>query len=184
MTKKAAGELPAISTKKGDGGTTDLCFGRRVPKDHYRPEAYGALEEAGVWLGLARAKAGKEFTRELLLDVQRRLFIIGSEMATETVDLSRLKKRLGADDLAQLEEQQIRLDAMLEVPAGFVVSGATETGALLDMARTVVRRAERRAVTLANKKELNNMFILPYINRLSDVLWMLARYEEGAGDLL
>jgi len=184
MSKKTAGGLPAISTKKGDGGMTGLCFGKRVPKDHYRPEAYGTLEEAGAWLGLARAKAGKTFTRKLLFEIQCCLFLIGTEMATESVNVDRLKSSLGADELAHLEAEQIRLNGMFDFPAGFVVCGASEIGALLDMARTVVRRAERRAVTLARRGHLNNLFILPYINRLSDVLWMLARYEEGKGDML
>jgi len=184
MTKKAADALPAISTKRGDGGMTDLCFGGRVPKDHYRPEAYGELEEACAWLGLARAKAANEFTRALLLEVQRRLFIIGGEMAAEPHNAGRLKRRLNAEDLALLEAGQIRLNGMFEFPKGFVICGASESGALLDLARTVLRRAERRAVTLKRRGGLENEFILPYINRLSDVLWMLARYEEGEGDLL
>jgi cob(I)alamin adenosyltransferase len=186
----------AVATGRGDDGTTALLFGGdRVLKGDLRTEAYGAVDEAVAALGLARAELsvmaidGSLSPRlarlaELVLRIQRELFVVGAELATNPDardkardDVTRVSARMveGMDDMLREVEAQIVL------PQEFVVPGETRLSAGLEMGRTVLRRAERRAVTLSSNDEgLAGSRLLPYLNRLADLLWVLARAAEQA----
>jgi cob(I)alamin adenosyltransferase len=169
-----------ISTKKGDGGRTRLLSGEEVPKDSIRTAAYGDLDEAVSAMGLARALSGDERIGELLYAIQKTCFLIGAELATSPAVASRLKERLERGDLEALERTGEELEEELKLPPVFIIPGSTPASAALDLARTVVRRVERGVVSLVENEEegIVNRYILPYLNRLSDVLFLLARLEE------
>lgn len=170
----------SITTKKGDDGTTGLLDNSRVKKSNLRPETYGTLDEAAAFLGLARATTDLERTRAFLLTVQNHLYLINAELACPPEYLHLLRKRLSADHLQKLEALAQAVEAELELPRKFVLYGESQVSALLDVARAVVRRAERRLVELCDRETVNNASILAYLNRLSDALFLLARYEEFA----
>ncbi len=164
-------------TSKGDDGETDL-FGRgRVEKDDPRLEAVGTVDEATSCLGMARALTAREETAALLERVQRELILLMGELAA--ADPARLPARLEAPAVAALEADIDRLGAAHPFPRGFVLPGATRAGAALDIARAVVRRAERRVVTLQRPLETPNPLLRRYLNRLSSLLFLLARIEEA-----
>jgi cob(I)alamin adenosyltransferase len=176
----------SIATKTGDAGTTALMYGRRLPKHHVRVEAYGAVDELNAWLGMARASASQGFVGEALLAIQQDLVGIMGELATALED----QPRYTADAYPRLEatmsERLDRLIAQLENQElclkGWATPGASPHAATLDVARTVCRRAERRISELHAIGELYNQAMLIYFNRLSDVLWLLARWVETRGD--
>ena len=174
----------SISTGRGDGGETGLLYGGRVPKDDLRTEAYGSLDEAISALGLARSLAGESPRADRILELQRELFIVGAELATgpgHRPDLERHFNVVTAAMVDALQGEILDLEARVPLPGGFVIPGGTSTGAAIDLARTLVRRAERRAVTLHRSGELENPEVLRYLNRCSDLLFMLAREaEQGA----
>lgn len=176
----------SIVTKTGDGGTTALMYGRRVSKNHPRVEAYGTVDELNAALGLARASAGEDFLRENLLAIQKELVVLMGELAVLPEDLSRYVKD-GYSVVAP--EMTAKLDALVrEVEAqnvsfkGWATPGATPASAALDVARTVCRRAERRVCGLREAGELKNAEIVVYLNRLSDLLWLMARWAETKGN--
>jgi cob(I)alamin adenosyltransferase len=168
-----------IYTKRGDDGTTGLLFGGRVQKSAKRIELNGAVDEAQAALGVARAEleAGSELG-ELLVSLERDLWVLMAEVATAPANRKKLvpgKSLLTADMVAALE---VRIDELTErtsMPAEFVVPGENRPSAALDVARTAVRRAERVAVTLPVPGSL----VIPYLNRLSDLVWTMARVAEG-----
>ena len=169
----------SISTREGDDGTTRLFSGEEVPKHHPRPAAYGDLDEAVSAMGLARSLAGSPRVREVLREIQRRCFVVGSELATSPARLDRLKERLDAEHLNELDELVEELEEQVELPPVFVVPGGSPGGAALDLARSVVRRLERSTSALAAGGEGGlSPHLQPWINRLSDVLFLLARLEE------
>lgn len=170
----------SITTKKGDDGTTGLLDNSRVKKSDPRPETYGTLDEAAAFLGLARATTDLERTRDFLLTVQNHLYVINAELACPPEYLHLLKKKLTGDHLQKLETLAQSLEAELALPRKFVLYGESQVSALLDVARAVVRRAERRLVELIEQENVDNPSILAYLNRLSDALFLLARYEEFA----
>lgn len=172
----------SIVTRHGDGGETSLLYGGRVPKDDLHTEAYGALDEAISALGLARALCPGTSRAGRLLDLQRDLFTVGAELATATPDRDKLEKHfatVGAAMVDALDVEVADLEGRVELPKGFVIPGGTPVAAALDLARTFVRRAERRAVTLDRAGGLANVEVLRYLNRCSDLLFMLAREAEG-----
>lgn len=178
-----------IYTRKGDTGSTGLLFGGdRVSKAALRTDAYGTTDEAVAALGLARAMVGSETDRmearlaELILRLQRELFVVGAELATHVDRRHRLADgatRVTAEMVTALEGEIDDLETMVEQPKEFVVPGETTTGAALDLARTTVRRAERRAVALAESDELPDSQVIPYLNRLADLLFVMARAADG-----
>lgn len=175
----------SIITKTGDRGDTGLLYGGRVPKDDPRVEAYGTVDEAVSALGLARALSRFSRVREAVLSIQKELFTVGAELATDTRQYDRFDahfKRVSPDQVAHLEEMFQGIEAEIAMPPTFIVPGATPASAALDLARTVVRRAERRAVDLQRNGMLLNMEIIRYLNRLSDVIYALARYETKDTD--
>lgn len=176
----------SIVTKTGDDGTTALMYGRRVPKNHPRVEAYGTVDELNAALGQARATANVNFIRDHLPTIQNDLVTLMGELAVALEDLPRYVK----DGYSVVVPgMTVKLDALVrEVEAqgvsfkGWAIPGATMNSAALDVARTVCRRAERRAYALKEGGELKNPEIIIYLNRLSDLLWLLARQAESKSD--
>ncbi len=178
-----------IYTRKGDDGTTGLLFGGdRVSKADPRTDAYGTVDEAVSALGLARAAIGTVTDRtearlaELSLRLQRELFVVGAEIATHVDRRDRLAdgvSRVTAAMVQALEGEIDELEGMVEQPKEFVLPGESMTGAALDLARTTVRRAERRCVALAGDGGLPDSLVLPYLNRLADLLFVMARAADG-----
>ena len=168
-----------IYTRKGDDGTTGLLFGGRVRKDSPAIEANGAVDEAQSALGVARAEAGRGSELDsLLVDLERDLWVLMAELATEADNRSKLVAGTSLVTAKMVDAVEARIDALNErftMPAEFVVPGQTRVAALLDVARTIVRRAERLALTAAP----GGSHVVPYLNRLSDLLWTMARWQEG-----
>ena len=177
-----------IYTRTGDEGATALFGGGRVGKDHPRVEAYGDVDELNAALGLARSIEMMPRIDEVLVPVQRDLFAIGALLATPDHDKMREqleKARIDEDRIAELERAIDACEAELEPLRSFIIPGGTPKAAALHVARTVCRRAERRVVHLAADIELPALTVV-YLNRLSDLLFMLARVANrraGAGEV-
>jgi cob(I)alamin adenosyltransferase len=173
----------SITTKTGDDGTTGLMYGHRAPKCHPRLEACGTVDELNAALGLARATAPADGAGELLLSIQKDLVALMGELATAPQDAPRYAADgyplLRAASTARLDQAARALEAARASPGDWVMPGASLHGASLDLARTVCRRAERRVCSLQQAGELPNSEIIVYLNRLSDLLWLLARSAEG-----
>ena len=167
-----------ISTKKGDKGFTGLLGGRRVPKYHLKPETYGTLDELNSFLGMARATSKDRKVRTILFNIQNHLFIIGSELALSGGDRDPLKGEITQKEVDWLSHLSIDFETSLKLEPGFIIYGETQISSILDVARAVSRRVERLVAKMKSQKILYNMKILEYLNRLSDVLYLLARYEE------
>ena len=167
-----------IYTKTGDLGETSLLGGMRVPKDHRRVVAYGDVDETNTALGAVRAFAG-EALRRLLSGVQKDLFAIGAQLAdpTHRVAAKRAKAAVTAARVRRLERAIDTREKELPPLRSFVLPGGTPAAALLHHARTVCRRAERSVVTLAREADVDPRIIV-YLNRLSDLLFVLARFEN------
>jgi len=172
-----------IYTKKGDDGTTSLWYGGRIPKHHGRTEAYGALDEACSALGVARALCGPD-QAQLAADVlclQDDLFVAGAELATSPEAAERLEdgvSRVTEEMVAELEQGIDRYMAKVDLPPKFVIPGGNQLSAQLDVARTVIRRAERRISALAEAGELERETVIHFVNRASDYAYALARYAD------
>lgn len=191
----AAAFESVVATRKGDDGTTGLLYGgSRIAKDDARTEAYGTVDEAVAALGIARANVGLKARIGLLprglggfgdaiLRLQRELFVVGAELATNPDAWDRLTDgttRVSAEMVAGLDELLAAIEPAIEMPREFVVPGETPTSAALELARTIVRRAERRAVGLRRDGQVPGDHLVPYLNRLADLLWVLARAAERA----
>jgi cob(I)alamin adenosyltransferase len=172
-----------IYTKKGDDGTTSLWYGGRVPKHHGRTDAYGTLDEACSQLGLARALCGPE-QQELAADILRLqddVFIAGAELATAPKASERLEdgvSRTTEEMVAELERLIDRYMAEVELPPQFVIPGGNQLSAQLDVARTVVRRAERRISELNEAGEIASETVIHFVNRASDLVYAMARWAD------
>lgn len=176
--------MSSITTRHGDEGETSLLYGGRVPKDDLHTEAYGSLDEAISALGLARALETDAARATTILELQRELFTVGAELATGHEQRAKLEKHFATvtpEMTARIDAASAALEAAVPLPKAFVIPGGTPVGAALDLARTLVRRAERRSVTLHRAGRLDNPEVLRYLNRCSDYLFMLARQaEQGA----
>lgn len=171
-----------IYTKTGDDGTTGLLYGGRISKSDLAAEAYGTVDEAVADLGLARAGTADPAARRLLLEVQRDLFIVGADLATNPGERAKLKPGVSLTTPDMIDRLEGTIDSLVEVsplPEHFVVPGATPASAALDAARATVRRAERRAVALREAGREVNAEAVRYLNRLSDLLFVLARSQAG-----
>jgi cob(I)alamin adenosyltransferase len=172
----------SIVTKRGDRGMTALMYNRQVSKCHPRVEAYGSVDELNAALGLARAAATHDLLRERLPTIQKDLVLLMGELATAVEDLPRYVKdgysRVTPAMTATLEKWVAELEAANVSVKGWATPGANTGSAALDLARTVCRRAERRACALQDAGQLDNPEIVTYLNRLSDLLWLLARWAE------
>jgi len=169
----------SIATKTGDEGTTALMYSRRVPKTHPRIEAIGALDELNAALGLARALESCPDGTERLLHVQRDLMGLMGEIATDAADLPRYQQDghpvITPEQVAWLDGLAIELEARVPPVKGWAVPGPPPAAAALDLARVTCRRAERKTWQLHEQGFVANRSIMVYLNRLSDVLWLLAR---------
>jgi cob(I)alamin adenosyltransferase len=185
--------VPKIYTRTGDDGTTGLLFGKRVRKDHPIIEANGAVDEAQAVIGVARAEAeaGSDLD-SMLVGIERDLWVLMAEIATAPEDRPKLEARktlVTAEMVSALEERIDDLKTRTDVPAEFIVPGQDRTSALLDQARTVVRRAERLFISGRDATQStggsspSDSFVGPYLNRLSDLLWTAARWQEGVHKL-
>ncbi len=168
-------------SKKGDGGETSLLGGQRVPKFDPRPDTYGTLDEASSVLGVARAMTKNGRVKDILLAVQKDLLTLGAELSTLPEDLSRLTLRIGEREVRRIENLIDDLQQEVTLKNEFIYPGASAAAAQIDVGRTVIRRAERKAAGLKKEKLVTNDFIHQYLNRLADMLFTLARYEEQKG---
>ena len=170
-----------IYTKRGDEGETGLLYGGRVSKNNPHAEAYGITDEAVSAMGLARALSQDERVKETLRELQRELFTVAAEMATdpEQYDVyNRHFKPVTPAMVAGMEELIDELERGMEMPNFFILPGGSAASAAIDMARCMVRTAERRVVALKEHGKLTNPEILRYMNRLGDLLFVLARYQD------
>jgi cob(I)alamin adenosyltransferase len=172
----------SIVTKSGDAGTTGLMYNRRVAKSHPRIEACGCVDELNAAIGLARATAKHDFIRDHLITIQRDLVTLMGELATAPEDLPRY---VGDGFTLVTPEFTAKLDAMVKTVEaqnisyhGWAMPGAELSSAAMEMARTVCRRAERQVSALPEEPPLKNPEIMAFLNRLSDLLWLLARWQE------
>jgi len=168
-----------IYTREGDDGSTGLFYGGRVPKDSTLPRAYGAVDEAQSVIGMARAEAGAGSELEShLMPIMRDLWVLMAELATLPENRSKLKPGQSSVEPGMVDRLEKLIDELtlrFDPPTEFVVPGGNKTSAWLDIARTVVRRAERHAFAAAPPPS----HVVPYLNRLSDLLWTMARWQEG-----
>jgi cob(I)alamin adenosyltransferase len=175
-----------VYTRTGDDGTTGLFHGGRVGKDDLGPAVYGAVDEAVSALGVARAESERDGElHDILLRLQRELFVVGAELATAPG-----KRRLLEDEVTRTTASMVEalepliddLTARYEAPREFVVPGENRVAAALDLARAVVRRAEREAVAATRGGWLHDSsHVVAYLNRLADLVYTLARWQEGGG---
>jgi cob(I)alamin adenosyltransferase len=173
-----------IYTKKGDDGTTSLWYGGRVPKDSTRTEAYGTFDEACSALGVARALCTESGATELAADILRLqddLFVAGAELATAPEAAERLEDGISRVTPAMVEEAERLIDrymAEVELPPKFVIPGGNLISAHLDVARTVIRRAERHVSTLVEEDEIASATLVHFVNRASDLAYAMARWAD------
>ncbi len=168
-------------SKKGDKGETSLLGGQRVPKFDPRPDTYGTLDEASSILGVARAMTKNGRVKDILLGVQKDLLTLGAELSTLPEDISKLTLRIGDPEVRRIENLIDALQQEVTLKNEFIYPGESVASAQIDVGRTVIRRAERKAARLKKEKLMNNDFIHQYLNRLADMLFTLARYEEQKG---
>jgi cob(I)alamin adenosyltransferase len=173
--------MPRIYTKTGDDGTTGLLYGGRVPKDDAATEAYGTTDEAVAALGLARAAADPSVAEEILA-LQRELFVVGADLATNPEERGKLQPGVSLVSAEMTQRLERRIDELVSerpLPNVFIVPGANRASAALDLARSIVRRAERHVVAMERAGRDVNPEVQRYLNRLSDLLFVLARRQAG-----
>jgi cob(I)alamin adenosyltransferase len=186
VARRSAIAKSAVATGKGDDGTTGLLYGGRIAKDDPRTEAYGTIDEAVAALGLARAElneTGLDELAESVLRWQRELFVVGADLATAPDKRGRLEDGVTRVSEVMLDGVEVELalwESAIEMPREFIVPGETRASAALEVARVILRRAERRVIAADHANPLGSDWIVPYINRLADLLWVLARAAEQA----
>lgn len=171
--------MAKVTTGTGDSGYTSLLGNQRVAKYDPLPDTFGTIDEATSALGLARASTHDEVVKETLLHVQGDLYLMMGELATPPEHQVKMKLHMTADHVSWIEAHEEALKAEVEIPNLFVIPGDSLEGATLDVARTVIRRAERMVARLLHEKVINNGEVLRYLNRLSDLVFILARYLEA-----
>jgi cob(I)alamin adenosyltransferase len=184
----------AVATGHGDDGTTGLLYGGRTDKDDLAVEAYGTIDETVTALGIARAELGASAAdsatpavlatlAEVVLHLQRDLFVAGAELASNPDAVGRLQDgitRVDESMLAWAEETLATWEGGIEMPREFVVPGETRASAALEVARATMRRAERRVIALRRSGHVTGPWLVPWLNRIADLLWVLARAAEQA----
>jgi cob(I)alamin adenosyltransferase len=179
-----ARDVPKIYTRTGDDGTTGLLFGGRTEKDQVGPETYGTVDEACSALGVARAETAPDSEiAAILVRLQRELFVVGAELATSPENRSKLTAGVSLvtpEMVAALEPLIDSTTERFDPPQEFIVPGENRVAAALDFARTIVRKAERAAVHATRVEWLpSESVVVPYLNRLADLVYTLARWQEG-----
>jgi len=173
---------PSIATRRGDDGTTSLLYGQRVPKDHPQIEAVGAFDELNVEVGAARRLAGETGHQALLEAIQRSLIALMGEIACAEADVERYREskftRLTEKDLLLIDEALALLEARGLRLDGWATPGANPLAVAFDRARVAARRAERRLHSLPAVGRIVRRLVWQWVNRLSDLLWLLAREAE------
>ena len=170
-----------VYTKFGDKGETSLLYGGRVSKNSPHTEAYGITDEAVSSLGLARSLTDDQRVKDIVRDLQRDLFTIAAELATDPDKYELFQQHFKPVTEAMVEDLENTIDSLEEefqMPALFVLPGGTPASSALDMSRTSIRTAERRVVALSELGGLTNPLIINYLNRLGDLLFVLARYHD------
>ncbi|MEX0833799.1 MAG: cob(I)yrinic acid a,c-diamide adenosyltransferase [Actinomycetota bacterium] len=174
-----------IYTKTGDDGTTGLFYGGRISKSDLVTEAYGTTDEAVAVLGLARALATDSAVKEEILDLQRELFVVGADLSANPKQRAKLEPGVSLVTEQMVESLEARIDQIVAehpLPKEFIVPGANQVSAALDIARSTIRRAERRVIGLRESgREVSNE-VVRYLNRLSDLLFVIARREAGESE--
>ena len=181
-TSETSGEYrKKVYTKFGDSGETSLLYGGRISKNSPNTEAYGITDEAVSVMGLARAFTTDERVNDLLRQLQRELFTIAAELATDPAKYELFQqhfKPVTQDMVESLETSIDSLEEEFEMPKVFILPGCSQASSAIDLARCVIRTAERRVVAMAEQDLLTNRLIMTYLNRLGDLLFVLARYED------
>jgi cob(I)alamin adenosyltransferase len=171
-----------IYTRGGDDGTTGLLYGGRVDKSDLRTEAYGTTDEAVAALGMARVFIADSLLADLVLRLQRELFVVGAELATAAENRDKLRPGTTKVTAEMVDDLEAVIDdyvARIRMPSEFIVPGESRGSSFLDFARTVIRRAERQTVAMDRAGLLVDREAVRYLNRLADLVFVLARYEEG-----
>lgn len=177
--------MPRIYTKTGDDGTTGLLYGGRVSKSDPVAEAYGTTDEAVAAMGLARSLTADDRMADEILALQRELFVAGADLATNPRGRGQLQPGVSLVTAAMTERLEVRIDELVAerpLPETFIVPGASPASAALDLARGTIRRAERAVVQLEHADRDVNPEVRRYLNRLSDLLFVLARREAADGE--
>ena len=175
--------MAKVTTGTGDTGYTGLLGSERVAKYDPRPDTFGTVDEATSALGLARAVAQDPKVKEIIYRIQNELYILMAELATTPENYEKMGLRMTADHVQWLEQVEESLKQEVEIPNKFIIPGDTLDGAALDLARTIIRRAERMAVKLLHDGVIHNDELIRYLNRLSDLVFILARYIEVKSSL-
>ena len=171
--------MAKVTTGTGDAGYTGLLGDQRVPKYDARPDTFGTIDEATSALGLARAECADVRVRDVILHMQKDLYVLMAELATPPENLDAVGMRMTSEHVKWLETTEDELKTEVEIPNKFVIPGDSLDGAALDLARTIIRRAERMTVKLLHEGITTNADTVRYLNRLSDVVFILARYLEA-----
>lgn len=169
--------MSKIYTKTGDKGQTSLFGGSRVYKNSLRVDCYGTMDEANSMLGLAYSQTTKPNIKEFINDIQKKIFIVGAELASDEIGINKLQGKVDSKDIEYLEHIVDKCYEIAGQQKGFVIPGLNEASSSMHVARTIVRRAERKVISL-NEVENIREELLKYINRLSDAIYALARLEE------
>jgi cob(I)alamin adenosyltransferase len=175
--------MAKVTTGTGDTGYTGLLGEQRVPKYDPRPETLGTVDEATSALGLARATTQDQNVKAIIYQVQQELYLLMGELATTPENYAKMGLRMTTEHVKRLEEVEDTLKHEVEIPNKFIIPGDTPDGAALDLARTIIRRAERMAVKLLHDGVIQNTEVVRYLNRLSDLIFILARYREVKSSL-
>ena len=177
MEDKKYVNITKVYTKRGDKGETDLLGGSSARKDSLKVEAYGCIDETSSFIGLARYYTKNKIIKERLKEIQNKLLVLGGFLASDDRGKEIMKDQIKEEDIKLLEEYIDEYNQKLSPLTHFILPGHDEVAAHFHVARTVVRRAERRIVSLATQEDLNPL-IQKYVNRLSDLMFVLARYSE------
>ena len=170
--------MAKVTTGTGDTGYTGLLGEQRVPKYDPRPDTFGTVDEATSALGLARAASTDLKVKGIIYQVQQELYLLMGELATPPENYEKMGLRMTIEHVQRLEQVEESLKQEVEIPNKFIIPGDSLDGAALDLARTIIRRAERMAVKLLHDGVIQNSEVVRYLNRLSDLIFILARYIE------
>lgn len=175
--------MAKVTTGTGDTGYTGLIGAERVAKYDPRPDTFGTVDEATSALGLARAMTKDAKAKDIIFQIQQELYLLMAELATPPENYEKMGFRMTVEHVKRLEQVEETLKQEVEIPNKFVIPGDTLDGAALDLARTIIRRAERKAVKLLHDGVIENSEVVRYLNRLSDLVFILARYIEVKSSL-
>ncbi len=175
--------MAKVTTGTGDTGYTGLLGDERVAKYDPRPDTFGTVDEATSALGLARAMAQDQKVKDIIYRVQQELYLLMGELATTAENYEKMGLRMTIEHVQRLEQVEEELKLEVEIPNKFIIPGDTLDGAALDLARTIIRRAERMAAKLLHDGVIQNVEVVRYLNRLSDLIFILARYIEVKSSL-